>query len=696
MAVNYKTEQGVAVIEMNNPPANALSMELRRGIVDSLDKALLDPQIKGIVITGNAKFFSAGADITEFNTPKANMAPNLRQLIEILEKSRKPVCAAISGNCLGGGFELALGCHFRVAKKDATVGLPEVKIGLLPGGGGTQRLPRAVGLPKALEMILQGKFQRAEKLPKLFSALVDDDVVAAGIKVVLENADNKPWPHLRAQEPAGKVMYKEMYNQAKTMLENDKRSKHMPAPKLCLEAVIGSCTLPFPEGLKRERDLFNQLVMSPESQALRHIFFSERQALKVPDIDADTKPRDIKKVGVVGAGTMGGGITMNFLSKGIPVIIAETKQEALDRGLGIIRKNYENTAKKGRITFEQVDKNLSLLSTTLDLKDLADCDLIIEAVFEEMSVKQTIFENLDKIAKKGAILASNTSTLDINKIASFTQRPEDVVGMHFFSPANVMKLLEVVRGDKTAPDVLVTALQIGKYIGKQPVVSGVCDGFIGNRMLAKYREASEQIMMAGATPKEIDTALEKFGFAMGPFRVGDLAGLDIGWAIRKRQRQENPEANIPESVSDRICEKGRFGQKTGRGWYIYEQGNRTPIEDPEVLALIDEFRQKQGITPRKFSDQEIVDRCVYALVSEGAKILEEGIAARASDIDVVYIYGYGFPAHTGGPMNYAQQVGLYNVERSMKWFAHDDPEHADFWKVPKLIQEHAQSGKPLK
>lgn len=696
--VNYKVEQNVAVIEMNNPPVNGLGAALRRAIVESVDKAQYDDSVKAIVITGSGRFFSAGADVTEFNTPKAGLAPNLMQVIGALEDSRKPVVAAVNGIALGGGLELSLGAHYRVAKSDAKVGLPEVKIGLLPGAGGTQRLPRAIGVEKALRMIVTGQHVPSPKLADsgLFEKVVDDNVVEEAIKLALEKAaSGEELPKVRDRKVPDASNAAVIYKTALETISNDRKLKHLPAPKLCLEAVRASTEMPFEQGMTKERNLFNQLVMGTESQALRHVFFAERESVKIPGIDPKTPVREIRKVGVIGAGTMGGGITMNFLSAGIPVTIVETKQEALDRGVGIIRKNYENTAKKGRITEEAVEKAMSLLSTSLDYNELSNADLIIEAVFERMDVKKSVFEQIDKVAKQGAILATNTSTLDVNEIASVTGRPQDVVGTHFFSPANVMKLLEVVRGDKTADDVLVTVLELGKKIGKKPVVAGVCDGFIGNRMLHAYYRAANQLVIDGATPHQVDSALEARGFAMGPFRVGDLAGLDIGYSVRQEQKAKNPDAYV-EQIADRIVEKDRLGQKNGKGWYRYEAGDRTPHEDPEVDEIIQQFRSDLGVEPRSFTENEIFDRCVFSLINEGSKILEEGIALRASDIDVVYLNGYGYPLHQGGPMNYAQQIGIYNVVRGLERFAHEDPDQAKQWQPSKLLKELAESGETFK
>ncbi|PLC48396.1 3-hydroxyacyl-CoA dehydrogenase [Pollutimonas subterranea] len=692
--VLYDVVDGIARITLQNPPVNGLGFAVRKGIVEALDQAQGDAAVAAIVLTGNERAFSGGADITEFGTPKSGWQPTLRTVIEVLEQVSKPVVAAIDGVCLGGGLELALGAHFRVAAAQAKVGLPEVNLGLLPGGGGTQRLPRVLGLETALDMIVTGSIVKASTLADtpLFDRVVETSVVEAATEfakeLVRQSTPLKRIRDLNVTQPDAQAFLQVARKNIAAA------SKHQPAPRLCLEAVAGSASLPFDQGLANERKLFLQLMNSPESLALRHVFAAERAATKIPDVPADTPLRDIHKVGVIGAGTMGGGISMNFLNAGIPVMLLEAEQAALDRGVGTIRRNYENSMKRGRLTQEQLDERMALLSTTLRYEDLVDVDLVIEAVFEELGVKEKVFKALDAVVKPGAILASNTSTLNVDAIAALTKRPEDVIGLHFFSPANVMKLLEIVRGAKTAKDVLATSIALAKKINKKPVVSGVCDGFIGNRMLNSYRAASEELLLGGASPESIDKALEAFGFAMGPYRMGDLAGLDIGWAIRKRRQTENPDADF-SAVADRLCETGRYGQKAGAGWYRYETGNRTPIVDPAVDKIIEDYRAEKGITTRTYTDREIVERCVYALVNEGAKILEEGIALRASDIDVVYLSGYGFPLHRGGPMHYAQQIGLFNVVRSMRGFAAQSDKAAEFWQPARLLQ-CAEPGQALK
>ena len=689
-STSYAVHGPVAVVTLNNPPVNGLGHALRSGIVAALDQALADPQVQAIVLTGSARAFSGGADVREFGTPKAGQEPTLPSVISALDGSTKPVVAAIAGVCLGGGLELALGCHYRVAAPDASLGLPEVKLGLLPGAGGTQRLPRLIGLEPALNMIVSGQPVPANAFAgtPLVHALIEGDLVEGAVAFAAQvAARGEPLPRardLKVKQPNADAFLQFARNTVAAA------SKPFPAPLQCVEAVAASLK-PFDEGLQTERTLFQALMQTPESRALRHVFQAERAAAKVPGLPEGTVLRPIARVGVIGAGTMGGGITMNFLNAGIPVVLLEMKQEALDRGLATIRKNYENSMKKGKLKPEQVEQRMGLITPTLEYAALKDADLIVEAVFEEMGVKEAVFRQLDAVAKPGAILASNTSYLDIDRIATFTRRPQDVIGLHFFSPANVMRLLEIVRGAQTAPDVLATSLQLAKQIKKVAVVSGVCDGFIGNRMLARYGAAAQGLINAGALPQQIDGALQKFGLAMGPFRMGDLAGLDIGWATRKRKAAEAG-VEMKPIVADKLCEAGRFGQKTGAGWYRYEAGNRTPLPDSVTEQLIADYRAAHGITPRKISDEEIVERCIFALVNEGARILEEGIAARASDIDLVYLNGYGFPLHRGGPMLYADTVGLPQVVRSLRRFA-AEPGADGSWQPAPLLVRLAEEGR---
>jgi 3-hydroxyacyl-CoA dehydrogenase len=689
---DYRQQAGLAVITMNSPPVNGLGFDLRVALTAALERAQRTPEITAIVLTGTPKAFSGGADIREFNSPKALATPNLLDVIRTLEAMTKPVVAAISGVALGGGLELALGCHYRVANASAQIALPEVKLGILPGGGGTQRLPRLVGIDTALEMITSGAMLPAAKLAstKLFDAIIEGDLLEGALAFAERIATVKPIPRVR-DIPLKLAHAEEFHAAARAKVAP--LAGAFPAPLRCVDAVVAAGTRAFDDGLAYEMALFQELVNSPESRALRHAFFGERAAAKIPDVPETTPQRAIKKVGVIGAGTMGGGIAMNFLNAGLPVVILETQQDALDRGLAVIRKNYAAQVGKGKLKQELLDARMALLTPTLEYAALADADIVIEAVFEDLKVKQQVFEQLDAVCKPGAILASNTSTLDLDKIASFTQRPQDVVGLHFFSPANVMRLLEVVRGKATAIEVMATVMQLAKTIRKLPVVSGVCDGFIGNRMLNPYFRECMRLIEEGALPQQVDAAMEAFGMAMGPFRMSDLAGNDVGWYVRKRHYAEYPE--MPRaSVADRICELGRYGQKTGSGWYRYEPGDRRAHADPVVEQIILDESQKAGVTRREIPAAEIVERLVYALANEGARIVEEGIALRASDVDMVYLNGYGFPAHRGGPMLYVDTVGLQNVVERMAVFAQGPSKDAKaFWSPAPLLTQLAAAGK---
>ncbi len=689
MTAQYQVHGDVAVITLNNPPVNGLGHATRSAIVDGLRQAQQDAAVKAIVITGAGKAFSGGADIKEFNSPKALAEPTLHTVIAAAEQSDKPVIAAIHTVCMGGGLELALGCHYRVASPGAQIALPEVKLGILPGAGGTQRLPRVVGLEMALNMIVSGTPVASEKLAKtkLFDQLVEGDLMTGALAFAAKVADTRPLPKVRdlkVDYPNHEAFLQFSRNTVKAM------AGPFPAPLKCVDAVSASVTKKFDDGIAYERALFIDLVQTTESKALRHAFFGERAASKLPDVPADTPVRDIKSVAMIGAGTMGGGIAMNFLNAGLPVTLLETKQEALDKGMATIRRNYENTMKKGKLTQEKFDQRLALLKGTLSYEEIGQADLVIEAVFEDMGVKETVFKKLDEVMKPGAILASNTSTLDVDQIAAFTKRPQDVVGMHFFSPANVMKLLEIVRGKATGKDVLATTLAISKKIKKTGVVSGVCDGFIGNRMIEQYSRQAGFLLEQGCLPEQVDKAIEKFGFAMGPFRMGDLAGNDIGWYIRKRRYLEKPEVTYSKTA-DLLCELGRFGQKTGAGWYDYKPGDRKAYPSQIVNDMIIKHSADLGITRGKVSDEEIVERLVYAMVNEAAHILEEGIATRASDIDMVYLTGYGFPLFRGGPMFYADTVGLPNVVMAMEKYARGP--HGEAWKVAPLLARLAGEGK---
>jgi 3-hydroxyacyl-CoA dehydrogenase len=696
MTAEYKVHGDVAVITMNNPPVNGLGHATRVALAGGIDQANADPAVKAVVITGAGKAFSGGADIKEFGTPRAIQDPNLLSVILACENSAKPIVAAIHSVTMGGGLELALGCHYRIAAPGANIALPEVKLGLIPGAGGTQRLPRVLGVEPALNLIVSGEPVRSELLAQLPGQKLFDRMAASPESLLEEAiafarsvADARPLPLVR-NLPCGHPMGDAYFGFARNMVKG--MAKNFPAPAKCVDAIEAATKKKFDEGMVYEREIFTALMFTPESRALRHLFMAERAASKIVDVPEDTPQRPIARVAVIGAGTMGGGISMNFLNAGIPVTILEMKQEAIERGVATMRKNYESQVKRGKLKQDKYEERMALLKTTLSYDEIRDADLVIEAVFEEMGVKQKVFEQLDEVMKKGAILASNTSTLNVDHIAAFTKRPQDVIGLHFFSPANVMKLLEVVRGAKTGKDVLATVMSLAKKIRKTAVVSGVCDGFIGNRMVEQYSRQAGFLLDEGCTPQQVDRAIEKFGFAMGPFRMGDLAGNDIGWAIRKRRAQERPNMLYSRSA-DKLCELGRFGQKTGAGWYDYQPGKRDAIPSKLVEDMVAEHRKSLGIEPRRIADEEIVQRLVFALVNEGARILEEGIAARASDIDLVYITGYGFPIHRGGPMLYADQVGLFNVVQAMKRFARNPHDDAKFWQPAPLLAKLASEGK---
>jgi len=658
----YTVREGIAVIAMNNPPVNGLGNALRAGLMALLQKAEADPAAKGVVIIGSAKAFSGGADIREFAKPREK--PDLFEVNDQQDAMKKPLVAAIGGFALGGGLELALGCHYRVAAPRAQLGLPEVKLGILPGSGGTQRLPRVIPMADAVRMMTTGSTISAEKAKELglVDEIVTGDLLEGAIKFL-----QQPRPIRRVRDIPARLQGDPEAFFAKVRDQVAKESRGYPAPLEIVACAAAAATLPFDEGRKVERERFQRLISTAESKALRHMFFAERQTSKIPGVPDDTPVRDIRKAAVIGAGTMGGGIAMCFANAGIPVTLVDTTQEALDKGLKKIRSNYAATVEKGRLTQSEMDKRMALISPGTNLSEIKNANIVVEAVFERMDVKQDLFKKLDALMPGGAILATNTSTLDVDQIAAATTRPEDVVGTHFFSPANVMRLLEVVRGKKTAKDVLATTMKLGKTLKKVPVVSGVCDGFIGNRMLEKYVQQSLFLLEEGATPAQIDSALQRWGMAMGPFAMYDMAGNDIGWEIRKRRAQERPDM-VYSKFADRICEKGWFGQKAGRGWYRYEKGSRKPVPDPDVDKLLEEYRSEIRVKPRKIPDDEIVERCIFALANEGARILEEGIALRASDIDMVYLTGYGFPPYRGGPMFYADQVGLDKVLDSINKF----------------------------
>jgi len=689
MSANYEVKGSIAVITLNNPPVNGLGHATRSGIFEGLKKALADKSVKAIVITGAGKAFSGGADIKEFNTPKSSAEPTLHTVIAALEAAEKPVVAAVHSVAMGGGLELALGCHYRVASPKAQIALPEVKLGLLPGAGGTQRLPRLVGLETALNMIVSGNPVPSEKLAgtKLFDQMIEGELMTGALAFAAKVADQRPLPRVRdikIDYPNHEAFFQFARNSVGAV------AKNFPAPRKCVDCVAAAASMKFEDGLRFERENFMTLVQTTESKALRHFFFAERAASKIPDVPEDTPKRPVNSAAIVGAGTMGGGIAMNFANAGIPVTLLEMKQEALAKGLATIRRNYENTMKRGRLKPEQVEQRMGLITGTLSYGDIKNADIAIEAVFEDMTVKETVFKTLDATMKTGAIIATNTSTLDVNKIAAFTKRPQDVIGTHFFSPANVMKLLEIVRGANTAKDVLATTMALAKKLNKTGVVSGVCDGFIGNRMIEQYSRQAGFLLEEGCLPEQVDQAIERFGFAMGPFRMIDMAGNDIGWAIRKRRYVEQPEMKYSKTA-DLLCEMGRYGQKTSAGWYDYKPGDRKPYPSQLVNDMIVKHSKDIGVERRKIPDQEIVERLVYALVNEAAYLLEEGIAQRASDVDMVYLTGYGFPLHRGGPMFYADTVGLFNVVTAMEKYARG--RHGDFWKPAPLLARLAAEGK---
>lgn len=680
--VKLERHDEVGIVTVDSPPVNALSAAVRGGILECIKAAVADPAIKGIVLTCAGRTFIAGADITEFGKPPKS--PALNDVLSEIENSPKPVVAAIHGTALGGGLEVALACHFRVAVKEAKLGLPEVKLGLLPGAGGTQRLPRAVGPELAVKMIVGGDpIGAAEALKNgLIEEIVEGPASGGEAFVRKLLAEKRPLRRLRDDDSklaAAKVDRSIFTNAVAAMT---KKSRGLEAPFAAADAVGYAIDFPFDEGLKKEREGFLKLVASDQSKAQRYAFFAEREAAKIAGVPEGTKSRPVNRVAILGAGTMGGGIAMSFANAGVPVTLIETGEEQLKRGLGIMQKNWEATAARGGIPADAPAKRMALITGVVGIENVGDADLVIEAVFETMAVKKEVFGKLDQFAKPGAVLASNTSYLNIDEIAKSTKRPQDVLGMHFFSPANVMKLCEIVRADKTAPDALVTAVTIARKIAKVPAVVGVCDGFVGNRMLAQRGKQSEKLLFEGALPQQVDAVVTKFGMPMGPFAMGDLAGLDIGWRSRK-------DRGIKSEIADALCEAGRFGQKTGKGYYKYEAGSRSALPDPEVEKLIDETLARLGRKKRVVSDEEILERMMYPMINEGAKILEEGIAARPSDIDVVWLYGYGWPIYRGGPMFWADTVGLKHIADRLSFYAKEtnDPSLEPAPLLKKLAAE---------
>ena len=678
---NFGTDSNIAILTLNSPPVNALSAQVREGLHEGIKKAKDEKSIDAIVIICEGRTFIAGADITEFG--KEPQGPSLFEALDMIENSNKPVIAAIHGTALGGGLEVALTCHYRIAIPSAKCGLPEVQLGLLPGAGGTQRLPRVVGVEKALQMVTSGQHVSAKECLEM--GLIDE---LASEEKLLEDAIILAKKIVSEKRPLVKI--RDMNEKVDAAKGNEtifsefrksiaRRARGFLAPEYNIKCIEAAVNLPFDEGIKTERKLFMELVTGNQSAAQRYAFFAQRQVAKIPDIPKETEIKSVKSVGIIGAGTMGGGISMNFANVGIPVKIIEQNQERLDKGLSIIRKNYENTANKGRISFDDVEKRMDLIEGNTSLDQLNDCDLIIEAVFENMELKKDIFRQLDQIAKEGAILATNTSALNVNEIADETKRPEDVIGLHFFSPANVMRLLEIVRGEKTSKSVVASSMSISKTIGKIAAVVGVCPGFVGNRILAQRQREANKLILEGALPWDIDDALFEFGFPMGPFAMSDLAGLDIGW---------DKETSRGETLRDRLCESGRLGQKSGKGFYVYDK-KRNKSPDPEVEALIREFAESKQVQRREISKEEVLERCLYPMINEGFKILEEGMAIRASDIDIVWINGYGWPIYEGGPMFYGNLVGF---DKILSWLQKMEGEHgSDFSPSPyleKVVKEN--------
>ena len=689
-SVSYQLKDGVAVLISNNPPVNAMSYHVRQGLVDGLEMAESDENAQAVVLHCEGRTFFAGMDITEFGNSNVPDGPSIRGVIEAFEGASKPVIAAIHGTTLGGGCETALGCHYRVAVRSAKLGQPEVKLGIIPGAGGTVRLPRVIGVKKALEMMTSGNpISAGQALAVgLVDEIVEGDLLSGAIEFAKQVvSENRPLVKIRDsnEKLEGARENPAIFDEFRKSIA--RRTRGFKAPEAIIQSVEAAVRLPFDEALRNERKLFDECQNSPEAKAQQYFFFAEREAKKIPDVPKDTLTREIKKVGVIGAGTMGGGISMNFVSRGIPVTIIEATQEALDRGLGIIEKNYANSAKKGRITEDDVKKRMSLLTGALDYEALSDVDLVIEAVFEDMDLKKSVFETIDKICKPGCVLASNTSYLNINEIAAVTSRPQDVIGLHFFSPANIMRLLEVVRGDQTSKEVLATCMKVGADIGKVAVVVGVCRGFAGNRILGARMRQSDDMLLKNAMPQEIDQVVFDFGFPMGPFAMRDLAGLDIGLLGDKTPDKDT-------NIRHQLCARGRLGQKTGGGFYDYEDGSRTPVPNAEVEQIIQDVSKNAGITRKEISQDDMLKRMVYVMVNEAAKILDEGIVLLASAVDVIWVYGYGWPTYRGGLTYYADQIGLNNIVEDLEHLSkeYDDP---DLEPAP-LLRRLAKEGKSFR
>ena len=682
--VGLQKEGEIAVITVDNPPVNALKQVVRAGLLSTLTQARDDAATRAIVLVGAGRTFIAGADITEFSKP--SQPPSLPEIIGLIENSPKPVIAAMHGTPLGGGLELTLACHFRIAARGTRLGLPEIKLGLIPGAGGTQRLPRLVGMDRAIAMILSGEPVPAQQAlaDGLIDEIVEGDLTAAAVAFARRVlAEKRPLRRVRDLEGKIEPLRANPEKFAELAATNTKRSRGLHAPARAIEALRWTLDVPFDEAVTRERATFTELIADEQSKAQRHIFFAEREAAKVPGVSKDVLPREIKRAAVIGAGTMGGGIAMCFANAGIPVTVVEAAPEALRRGLDTVAKNYRTSVSRGSLTTAEMDRRMGLFNGVTDIEAVSDADIVIEAVFEEMPIKKQVFGNLDRLAKPDAVLASNTSYLDVNEIGASTKRPQSVLGMHFFSPANVMRLLEVVRGKATAPDVLATALAVGRRLGKVPVVVGVCHGFVGNRMLRARSIEAERLLLEGTLPHEVDGAIGEFGFPMGPFAMSDLAGLDVSWRMRKAQ-------GVRAEIADSLCEAGRFGQKTGKGFYLYEAGSRSPRPDPKVEALIVGASARLGVKRRSIGREEIIERLIYPMINEGARILEEGIALHSGDIDVIWIHGYGFPIWRGGPMHYADTVGLSRIRDRLARLAREsgDARHEPSALLNRLANEN--------
>jgi 3-hydroxyacyl-CoA dehydrogenase len=682
--VGLQKEGEIAVITVDNPPVNALKQVVRAGLLSTLTQARDDAATRAIVLVGAGRTFIAGADITEFSKP--SQPPSLPEIIGLIENSPKPVIAAMHGTPLGGGLELTLACHFRIAAPGTRLGLPEIKLGLIPGAGGTQRLPRLVGMDRAIAMILSGEPVPAQQAlaDGLIDEIVEGDLTAAAVAFARRVlAEKRPLRRVRDLEGKIEPLRANPEKFAELAATNTKRSRGLHAPARAIEALRWTLDVPFDEAVTRERATFTELIADEQSKAQRHIFFAEREAAKVPGVSKDVLPREIKRAAVIGAGTMGGGIAMCFANAGIPVTVVEAAPEALTRGLDTVAKNYRTSVSRGSLTTAEMDRRMGQFNAVTDIEAVSDADIVIEAVFEEMPIKKQVFGNLDRLAKPDAVLASNTSYLDVNEIGASTKRPQSVLGMHFFSPANVMRLLEVVRGKATAPDVLATALAVGRRLGKVPVVVGVCHGFVGNRMLRARSIEAERLLLEGTLPHEVDGAIGEFGFPMGPFAMSDLAGLDVSWRMRKAQ-------GVRAEIADSLCEAGRFGQKTGKGFYLYEAGSRSPRPDPKVEALIVGASARLGVKRRSIGREEIIERLIYPMINEGARILEEGIALHSGDIDVIWIHGYGFPIWRGGPMHYADTVGLSRIRDRLARLAREsgDARHEPSALLNRLANEN--------